>query len=277
MDGHLKCGTGEVSPSHPANGCQRFETYSVPQVFHTGMREVAELEAHLLLLSKDVVPPGLPTPISHRTMLEVVTIGPPPGLEFALQVPPGTFAGPFAGSREQPMKVEVRAPATSPIFPELRARSPTCKQEKPRQQFRRRQPAREACRATLVLAYFPRAASEEDICRVLDRATGRANCVRRCHVVRTGGLYGVFEFADEGLAELALEACGKGRVVLKDCTCKKWYLHASRSRHVTVSSGKPVGQKGRAPAAPVQEHSQEMSDDHQEDSDASTAPSSGRC
>ncbi|CAK0844106.1 unnamed protein product [Prorocentrum cordatum] len=36
-------------------------------------------------------------------------------------------------------------------------------------------------RATLVIAYFPRAASDEEVCRALDGAVGRVNSVRHCH------------------------------------------------------------------------------------------------
>lgn len=100
-----------------------------------------------------------------------------------------------------------------------------------------------AKRATLVLVYFPRAATESDICHVLDHAIAQyggmhliaqASCVRECRIVRDKGLYGIFEFQSEELAKIILGACSRGNVVMKDALHKRWYLHASRSRRITV-------------------------------------------
>ncbi|CAK0803430.1 unnamed protein product, partial [Prorocentrum cordatum] len=99
---------------------------------------------------------------------------------------------------------------------------------------------KEARRMTVVLAYFPRRASDADLRSALDAALGRAQTVRRCRVVRDqegNGLYGFFELREAETTEAALAACARGAVVLKDEHGHTWHIRASRSERATVGSG----------------------------------------
>ncbi|CAK0810245.1 unnamed protein product [Prorocentrum cordatum] len=119
-------------------------------------------------------------------------------------------------------------------------------------------------RATLVLvalADFPRAATESEICLALDHAIAQygglhlvahGGSVRECRIVRDKGLYGIFEFKSEELAKIILSACSRGNVVMKDAMHKRWYLHASRSRRVTVDV-REAADSGRREQLPDQQ------------------------
>jgi hypothetical protein len=105
-------------------------------------------------------------------------------------------------------------------------------------------PQKEARRMTLVLNYFPRKASAEDICSALDVALDKTHTVRRCRIVRDregNGLYGFFEFQDHGTMESAVAACSYGSVTMKDEWNHTWYIHASRSNRATVAESEPPG------------------------------------
>jgi len=101
---------------------------------------------------------------------------------------------------------------------------------------------------TLVLAYFPRGASDTAICSALDAALGEMSTVRRCRVVRDregNGLYGFFEFQDPETAESALAACSRGSVVLSDEGGHMWHLRASRSERATVANSESSAARRR--------------------------------
>lgn len=101
---------------------------------------------------------------------------------------------------------------------------------------------------TVVLAYFPRRASDEELCSALDAAVCRNNTVRRCRVVRDqegNGLYGFFEFQDSEAMEAALAASARSAVVLKDERGHAWHIRASRSERATVGSSAGAGSARR--------------------------------
>ncbi|CAK0898369.1 unnamed protein product [Prorocentrum cordatum] len=221
----------------------------------------------------------------RRAAAEAARIGPPPGLEPPTLRPPGAFEWPAAVALDEPMKVSALASAPTAMEP----RAPPQHNEQQRSQGRPPPAQPQGTRAprpaggkqrapppsaTLVVAYFPRAASDEDVCRALDGAVGKANSVRRCEVrAGEGGLYGFFEFADAQLAEAALDACNRGTLIMRDSAQKKWYLHASRARRAAIPGGLPAGQRGRA-RAPRARHGKPA--ELQPDSDGSTAPPTSR-
>jgi len=92
----------------------------------------------------------------------------------------------------------------------------------------------EARRRTLVLAYFPRSASEEDVLKAVGsvgsackgRIARDANGSSRC--------FGFFEFVDEASCQEVLAACKEGRIVLDDEFGHTWHLRASRARRATA-------------------------------------------
>lgn len=118
------------------------------------------------------------------------------------------------------------------------------------QQKKRQEEARSR---TLVLAYLPRDAAEDDIAAAVDSAMGKPGCVHRARIVRDrAGIsecYGFFEFADEVTAMNVNEACRKGHVVIDDEVGHTWHVRASRARRAIVGSvtaGRKVrGRRGR--------------------------------
>lgn len=97
----------------------------------------------------------------------------------------------------------------------------------------------EVRRRTLLIAYFPRSAQEDDIARAF---AGTAALARGRIARDTAGAsrcFGFFEFGDEDAAEVALTACREGRIVLDDEFKHTWHLRASRSRRATAKE--PLG------------------------------------
>ena len=93
--------------------------------------------------------------------------------------------------------------------------------------------------ATLIINYFPRSASDHLLCFTFDEWTKTPASVKRCRVIRDEGLYGFFEFQSPHLANLILEGCRNGSLIMIGETAhlkktKKWYLHASRCRSSRV-------------------------------------------
>ena len=76
----------------------------------------------------------------------------------------------------------------------------------------------DARRRTLLVAYFPRTATEHDLVQAL----GKVGTTSRARVVRHDGgasqCYGSVEFIDENSADAALNACRRGEVRLDDLT-----------------------------------------------------------
>jgi len=113
------------------------------------------------------------------------------------------------------------------------------------QQQKKRQ--EEARSRTLVLAYLPRHAAEDDIAAAVDSAMGKQGCVHRARIVRdragTSECYGFFEFSDDVTATNVNEACRKGHVVIDDEVGHTWHVRASRARRAIVGAV-TAGRKG---------------------------------
>ncbi|CAK0814664.1 unnamed protein product [Prorocentrum cordatum] len=152
---------------------------------------------------------------------------PPPGLEHLVPTAPASAAA--------------RAPAAA--WPAAAIRTDVVSEQRASAN-----PQKAARRMTLVLAYFPRGASDGAICSALDAALGEMSTVRRCRVVRDregNGLYGFFEFQDPETAESALAACSRGSVVLSDEGGHMWHLRASRSERATVANSESSAARRR--------------------------------
>lgn len=170
------------------------------------------------------------TKLSHN----LAAFRPPPGLEDVV---------PMSSMVNQPTHLMQRNEVAAKTLP---GDAPSgLHQQKKRQE--------EARSRTLVLAYLPRDAAEDDVAAAVDSAMGKPGCVHRARIVRDrAGIsecYGFFEFVDEITATHVNEACRKGHVVIDDEVGHTWHVRASRARRAIVGSvtaGRKVrGRRGR--------------------------------
>jgi len=156
---------------------------------------------------------------------------PPPGLEDV--VPMSAMVKPL-GHSFAAHESDVVATATMAVDAPV-----GMQQQKKRQE--------EARSRTLVLAYLPRDAAEDEIAAAVDSAMGKPGCIHRARIVRdragTSECYGFFEFVDELTATNVNEACRKGHVVIDDESGHTWHVRASRARRAIVGA-ETAGRKG---------------------------------
>uniref|UniRef100_A0A7S4S2J3 RRM domain-containing protein n=1 Tax=Alexandrium monilatum TaxID=311494 RepID=A0A7S4S2J3_9DINO len=121
-------------------------------------------------------------------------------------------------------------------------------QQQQRQQEQQSQLA-DKKKMTLVLAKFPRMATEAHIGAAFDRVLCFPGSVTKGRIVRdeaTGdsACYGFFEFATAEIAEAAFEACKRSQVIIDDASGHAWHLRASHARRATVG-GAPGAKRHR--------------------------------
>jgi RNA recognition motif-containing protein len=86
-------------------------------------------------------------------------------------------------------------------------------------------------RRTILLAYLPRSATEQDVQHALAKA-GISGCVS-VNIMREGGESKCFGFVclhTPTAAKATLEACNKGSIVIGDNSGKAWHIKASWAR-----------------------------------------------